>query len=302
MSVKKPHAATPLECHVPVREQGRTAADCLAEAVPQLSKQSIKTAMNKGAVWLTHGAATRRIRRATRVLHSGDTVHLYYDETVLNRKPPHPTLIADEQRYSVWFKPNGMLSQGSRWGDHCTITRWAEQHLKPQRLSFVVHRLDRAASGLILVAHTRQAAASLSALFHHRQVDKHYRVTVHGRFPDRPAATTMDAEIDGRHAVSRVRLHRHDSARNRSLLDVWLETGRKHQIRRHLAWAGYPVVGDRLYGNPDEQENLQLTAMTLSFRCPFAREIKTYQLPETLTPDQDNGTRVAPGERLKTEV
>ena len=127
--------AVRIEHHLPITTAGRTAVDILADAVPQLSRQKLKTAMNKGAVWLTHGTSTRRLRRATRALQAGDSLHLYYDETILTRNPPAPTLIADEQQYSVWYKPGGILAQGSKWGDHCTLTRWAEQHLKPQRVS-----------------------------------------------------------------------------------------------------------------------------------------------------------------------
>jgi tRNA pseudouridine32 synthase/23S rRNA pseudouridine746 synthase len=67
----------------------------------------------------------------------------------------------------------------------------------------------------------------------------------------------------------------------RSLLDVRIATGRKHQIRRHLAGLGYPVIGDRLYGTGEQDGvDLQLTAYLLAFRCPVAGEKVEYRLPE----------------------
>jgi tRNA pseudouridine32 synthase/23S rRNA pseudouridine746 synthase len=236
--------------------------------------------MLKGAVWLTIGKKTQRIRRAKRSLKPGQVLHLYYDKTVLEQIPAEPMLVADFGRYSIWNKPYGLLSQGSKWGDHCTVTRWAEQHLKPERTAFVVHRLDRAANGLIIVAHEKQAAARLSALFQSRAIDKRYRIWVEGEFPAEAAQSPVrvEQELDGRHAVSHFTRLNFDPDKQRSLLDVKIETGRKHQIRRHSAGLGFPVVGDRLYGATQLTENLQLTAYYLAFDCPFSGEKRRFDL------------------------
>ena len=70
-----------------------------------------------------------------------------------------------------------------------------------------------------------------------------------------------------------------DASKNQSLLEARIETGRKHQIRRHLADLGYPVVGDRLYGNGEAGGvDLQLMAFMLAFRCPVSGEKVVYQL------------------------
>lgn len=230
--------------------------------VSGLSRQRIKEAMHKGAAWLERNGQVRRLRRHKAPLKTGDRLHLYYNPRVLEQQPPPATLIADEQAFSVWDKPSGMLSQGSKWGDHTSIVRYAEVQL--QRVGFLVHRLDRAASGLILVAHGKQAARQLSALFERRQVEKTYRVRVHGRFPESPQR--LDADLDGKTAISHARRLSFDPATPSSLLEVRIETGRRHQIRRHLARAGYPVIGDRLYGSSESEEQpLQLRAVALRF-------------------------------------
>jgi len=268
------------ENHIEVTQRDNIAVDFLA-AETGLSKQLIKQLMQKGAIWQTIGKKTQRLRRAKKSLRQGATLHLYYDKTVLDMIPPEPRLLADEGHYSVWHKPYGMLSQGSKWGDHCTITRWAEQHLLPQRNSFTVHRLDRAANGVIIVAHEKKAAAALSDLFQQRQIDKRYRIWVHGQFDneatlDKP--TSIGSEIDGRQAISHFYFVEYDLEKNQSLLDVSIDTGRKHQIRRHSAELGFPVVGDRLYGEIKVADNLQLTAYYLAFQCPFSHKQKTFNV------------------------
>ena len=272
---------SPFENHITIDKEDMNAVDLLANNTG-LSKQTIKQAMQKGAVWLTHNTHTQRLRRAKKQLQTGNTLHLYYDEKILSEEPTAPLLIADEQAYSVWYKPYGMRSQGSKWGDHCTLYRWAEQHISPQRPAFIVHRLDRAATGLMLIAHQKHIATALSKLFEMRAIEKWYRVIVHGHFPASPR--TIENDIDGRHAKSHITLLKYHPLSNQSLLEVHIETGRKHQIRRHLSSIGFPVLGDRLYGQPTDAEDLQLTAYSLSFQCPLGHQIKQFQLPGNLIP------------------
>lgn len=236
--------------------------------------------MNCGAVWLERGRGVQRLRRVKRALQPRDVLHLYYSSAVLDEKIEPPTLISDEGAYSVWYKPFGVRSQGSKWGDHCTVQRWAERHLQPQRTAFTVHRLDRAVTGLILVAHAKKTAASLSTLFQQRKIDKRYRTVVHGQVD--LSVVTIDISIDGRDARSFAKVL--ERRQNRSLLDVSIGTGRKHQIRRHLAHLGHPVVGDRLYSSKDDEEDLQLTAYLLGFTCPETGEERRYVLPDEYLP------------------
>jgi tRNA pseudouridine32 synthase/23S rRNA pseudouridine746 synthase len=245
-----------------------------------LAKQRIKLAMTQGAVWITRGRNTQRLRRAKRTLKIGDEVHLYYDATILAETPPEPTLIADVGGYSVWDKPRGMRSQGSKWGDHCTLVRWAERHLQPERSTFTVHRLDRAANGLMLVAHTKSVAAALSELFLKREVDKCYRALVAGDFSGQPNPLRVEFPIGEKDATSEISLIQVNEDSSRSLVDVRIETGRKHQVRRHLAELSHPIIGDRLYGTGNEDgEDLQLTAFLLAFHCPVNDERVEYRLP-----------------------
>lgn len=266
-----------ITCRVHVDTADRRAIDWLAEAC-DLSRSQLKDAMNKGAVWLLRQRQRQRLRRATKCPQVGDTLELWYDPELLARTSPAPTLVADEGRYSVWSKPAGMLAQGNEYGDHCALLRFVEQQLRPQRLVFLVHRLDREASGLMLVAHDGRAAAALSELWSKRDVDKRYCVSVAGRWPQADWSL-LDGPLDGREALTEVRLLNYLPDADRSDLEVRIHTGRKHQIRRHLAAAGFPVIGDYRYGRRRAGETLQLRATGLSFNCPLRKVARDYQWP-----------------------
>jgi len=273
-----------VEKHVLIESPADSPVDLLQQATG-LSKQRIKFAMTQGAVWLTRGSNTQRLRRAKRTLRAGDEVHLYYDAEILAEVPAEPTLIADVGGYSVWCKPYGLRSQGSKWGDHCTVMRWAERNLQPERPAFTVHRLDRAANGLILVAHSKKVAAALSKLFRERTVEKRYLAIVAGDFTPLPNPHRVEQPIDDKEAISEFSLQQVSNDGERSLVDVRIETGRKHQIRRHLAELGHPVIGDRLYGAGEKDGmDLQLTAYLLAFHCPVNDEQVEYRLESELLP------------------
>lgn len=254
-------------------EHDQTAVDALSEA-SGLSKQRIKDAMAKGACWWTVKGKQVRLRKAKRDVKAGTRLQLFYDETVLARKPQPADLLEDLGRYSVWIKPHGMLAQGSQWGDHCSLLRWAEVSLK--RPCFLVHRLDADAAGLMLIAHDSKAAGALSGLFSGRSAKKVYNARVTGLL--KADQRTLEAPIEGKPAISHITTLALDEQEQTSLVRVRIETGRKHQIRRHLAGIGHPIVGDRLYGRP-AAVSLQLLACCLEFECPIFRRRVLFQVP-----------------------
>lgn len=271
---------SPAEYRVVVSDTTRDARDLLVEA-SALPASRVSDAMASGAVWLRTRHGIRRLRRRSATLSEGDELFLNYDEAVLSQTTAPAKLIEDGGRWSVWLKPPGMRSQGSRWGDHTTLGRYAETHMKPQRESFLVHRLDLAANGLMLLAHDKKAAASLSGQFAARTVVKRYHAIVHGKFPGAQNPQEYTDSIDGKSAETHASRISYDPDVKRSVLLVAITTGRKHQIRRHLADAGYPIVGDRLYGTKDDAEDLCLTASYLEFDDPASGiRTKFERIPE----------------------
>jgi tRNA pseudouridine32 synthase/23S rRNA pseudouridine746 synthase len=265
-----------LEHVVPTGEE-RDACSLLA-ALSGLPKGRIKDAMNKGAVWLRRGRApARRLRRATAALYAGDRLSLCYDPELLGRKPPRARLLHRLDRYSVWYKPPGLMAQGNRCGDHCSLLRQAGQALR--REVHLVHRLDREAEGLLLVAHDGEAAAKLSALFANRRVEKHYRVEVRGAPGPVGAAGCIGTPLDGKPALTAYRVAAVSAGQDTARLEVTIETGRLHQIRRHLDAIGHPVLGDPRYGRGNRNtEGLRLSACRLAFRCPFTGARREFSL------------------------
>lgn len=256
---------------------GEIALEVLA-SLSALPKGRIKDAMNKGAVWLQRGKQQKRLRRATTALQAGDKLELHYNPDLLALTPPAPVLLADEKHYTVWLKPPGLLAQGTREGDHCSLLRIAEQQL--QREVFLVHRLDREASGIMLIAHSGKAAAALSALFAREGkdgIDKRYRVEVRGEID---AQGEIDLPLDGKPSLTRFTRISYDAQRNSTVVNVELVTGRKHQIRRHFAARGHGVLGDPQYGTDNKDpRGLQLQATELRFLCPLTRQPRCYTLP-----------------------
>ncbi len=271
------------EFHIEVSRPGVAIVDLLGDETG-LARDLIIDAIDKGALWQGFKGKPDRLRDSDAKAQANSMLHLYYNPVVLDEQPRQAQLIEDLKDYSIWYKPYGMRSQGSRWSDHCTLYRWAALHLTPARPAFIVHRLDRAATGLILIAHNRKTAAQLAELFQQRAIDKHYQAIVHGKFPRKPEKYSIKSDIDGKPAISHVRRLDFAPDSKRSLLEIHIETGRKHQIRRHLSGMGFPVVGDRLYGRAGDKENLALTAVSLSFTCPISGWRRSFELDDALRP------------------
>ena len=258
-------------------QSGQSLLDVLL-AQTGLPEAVLLDAAEKGALWvsLQRGKGRtkpRRTRSLDTVVEDGSTVMLNYHPSVLAAVPQDIHCVSDHVNYGIWFKPSGMLCQGSKWSDHTIAPQVASR--QRQGSCFIVHRLDRAACGLLVLAYTKNALRALTSLFEQRAINKHYQATVHGQF-DKPLPLQIDTPIETQSAKTVINTCHIDEANNTSVLSLSIETGRKHQIRRHLCDIGYPIVGDRLYDKTRDREahtaNLQLVANQIQFTCPFTSQ------------------------------
>src|SRR5438128_6419596 len=189
--------------------------------------------------------------------------------------PPGLDLVYEDDDLIVVDKPAGLLTIATererRRTVYAHLTARARTRKPPARV-FVVHRLDRLASGLLVFAASPVAKRMLQAQFAAHTVERTYLAVVEGRLT-RPAGTVASRLLDdapgpvretddrrrGRPAVTHWRVLR--TVPRYTLLEVRLETGRRNQIRAHLARLGHPIAGDAAYcGRPDPLRKLALRA------------------------------------------
>lgn len=182
------------------------------------------------------------------------------------------TVVHEDADILVVDKPAGLVVHPSKDGERSSLIGRVRLYLGHPE-GRLVNRLDRETSGLVLIAKSAPVAGELGRMLAASRVEKRYVAIVHGMFPAGPV--TVDAPLgkdvaspvaikdcvreDGAPAVTEVVLERHFeyAGHPMSLVHVSPLTGRKHQIRIHLAHAGHPIVGDKIYGG-DETRYLRL--------------------------------------------
>lgn len=189
-------------------------------------------------------------------------------------------IIYEDEDCIVINKPAGVLTHAL--GKHGSEPSVASFIRNKTRLSGdragIVHRLDRATSGVIIGAKNQAALSFLQKQFSARKVKKIYAAVVDG-VPKEPEAvidmpiernpkapSTFRVGPNGKPAKTYYRVAK--QGRGRSLIELKPETGRTHQLRVHLAKIGHPIVGDPLYGRGKYGDRLMLHAMSLEITLP----------------------------------
>ena len=257
-----------------------TLAERLRTLYPEASGVSRKDWLQRGRVSV-NGTVVRDGRTP---ITAGDRVVLG-KETVARAKLPHPlTLVHEDAHLIVVEKPADLLTIATDTEQERTAYRMVFGYLaaaRPPTRPFIVHRLDRQTSGLVVFAKSVDVKRRLQEQFAARSVLREYVGVVEGRvaaeagvLEDRIVETPTlkvrragRAEAGGRLAVTRYRVRERRAAA--TVLDVTLGTGRRHQIRVQLAALGHPVVGDHTYhAETDPLRRLCLHATTLGFVHP----------------------------------
>ncbi len=293
--------ASPKEWDFTVTGAGERLDRYVAENCPEISRTQAQRLIADGQVTVNGAAVKSGLKLAT-----GDRVHI-------TLPPPSPSplgaeaipvaIIYEDADLLVIDKPSGLTVHPAPGHPSGTLVNALLSHLAelPETDDYprpgIVHRLDKDASGLMVVAKNIKAQDNLISQFKARTVLKIYRVLVLGNLtPDdglieapigRDSANrkrmAVVAESRGREARTRYHVLRH--FKGYTLLEVKLETGRTHQIRVHLAAIDYPVAGDKIYGvKLDKIPRLFLHAHRLGFKLPSTGEYKefTSELPPEL--------------------
>jgi 23S rRNA pseudouridine1911/1915/1917 synthase len=190
-------------------------------------------------------------------------------------EPPCPrtfTVVHEDARMRIIDKPAGLPVHASAKFYFNTLTRVLSERYPDEPELQICHRLDRETSGVLVLARDRDAAAFLKdAIGRKDRTTKEYLAVVHGQPPwdgeavlDTPLRLATEADDTrlphvrmlpdprGLDAITRVRVEQRAAGNDFALVRCTLVTGRQHQIRAHLAHAGFPIVGDKLYTHGDD--------------------------------------------------
>jgi RluA family pseudouridine synthase len=192
-------------------------------------------------------------------------------------------ILAETPNWIVLNKPAGISVEKQR-GVNDTLEDQVEAYLSSQKRSFflgIVHRLDRPTSGLVLMAKKKSTLRDLNQQFAERSIQKTYLALVQGAPSPAQAelqhylvkdqaqkkALVFDAPGPERN-LARLTYRLVKSQGEQSLLEIELHTGRYHQIRAQLGAIGCPIIGDHLYGSPQDfgENAIALHAWKLKFK------------------------------------
>lgn len=264
----------------------------VVELLPDLSRGFAARLIEDGKVTVNGTVQTK----AGYKLREGDEVAVDYDASQLEQIPDInlPVLYEDDDCVVI-DKPVGVLSHcKGAFNPEATVATWLRSRLKGLggERGGIVHRLDRATSGVMICAKTPEALSWLQKQFATRNAKKTYAAVVQGhmnpeeaiidmpigRNPKAPASFRVDTQgKEARTAYKTV------AANERySLLELRPETGRTHQLRVHLSHFHHPIVGDTLYGG-EPAERLYLHAESLEITILKGHERKVFTAP---TPEE----------------
>lgn len=255
------------------------------------SKSSIKKAVKRGEIKIDDKAAN-----TGDWIIEGQKIELFQQEApqkVFNLKLE---VLFEDEHIAVINKPAGYPTSGNYFK---TITNALQYNLKvstaPTALSSPqpAHRLDNPTSGILLIAKTGESLRKLHSDFKEKRIQKIYTALVEGKFPNQK---TLQDNIEGKISETEISLIRSFQFQGNefSLVYATPKTGRTHQIRIHLAKAGFPIVGDKLYGREKslkKPKGLFLVASSLKFMHPETQKSLdiAVTLPKRFTKIQERG-------------
>jgi RluA family pseudouridine synthase len=286
--------------------------DTLKLLVPGASGRTLRQMLAHGRVSVNG----RTCKIANSLVRSGDSIEIG-SKKARPELPAGLKILYEDNDILVVQKPSGMLTVATLDEKERTVYAFLQQHLKtinPQNRIYIVHRLDKYASGVLVFARSEEVKAALQKLFMKHDIERKYWAIVEGKIEKNQGTirsslaedrslrmhSTPDASR-GKAAITHYRVLRRFP--EVTVLEVTLETGRKNQIRVHLSEMGHPIVGDRAYSSTkDPLGRLGLHAFCLGFRHPTKRTPVLFQTepPPEFARYLSSGARTSGPTSLKT--
>ena len=239
-----------------------------------------------------NGVPTRQFDQP---VHTGDVLWVNFDRSFQVFSHPHIKLVFEDNDIIVVDKGYGMLSTAAGRPSDDTVYNIIKKYARgfsDKANVYVVHRLDRDTSGLMLLTRTKQARDLLISNWNNMVVERKYIAVVEGQVEQKEGViksflaenqetfemySTTDNK-QGQLAVTRYRVVK--QGKKFAMVELELKTGRKNQIRVHMHDLGNPVSGDRKYGgHPSPIKRVALHATVLSFVHPITRQVVTFNSP-----------------------
>ncbi len=298
-----------LTVNVKAEQKGQRVDVVIAEAFKEFSRSHLQKLIKEGAVKVDGKEIKPKL-----ILQGGELIEILAKETPkLKDKPENIDLeiIHEDQDLLVVNKASGLVVHPGAGNTSGTLVNGLlnfDSSLSYLPRAGIVHRLDKDTSGLMVVSRNEKTYLNLINQLKERTVTRKYTALVVGEpslsgvidkpIGRHPKVRTKQAVVNsGKEAISRFK--RVKSLRGYSLLEVLLETGRTHQIRVHLSYLGFPIVGDKTYGARRKyvkgtSENLRnkinqfkrqaLHASSLTFIHPSTKEALTFdsELPDDM--------------------
>ena len=262
----------------------------LAEAMPGASRTKLKSLLSHGAVSVDGAITTQYNTR----LVTGSSVQINHAHGPEPLRHPLLKVVYEDEHLIVVHKGAGLLSVNTEQKKENTaytlLTDYVKKADRRARI-FIVHRLDRDTSGLMMFAKDAETSDLLRSDWHHIVYDRRYVAVVVGQM-ERDEGTVRSWLTDrklyvhssptddgGQEAITHYRTVKRSETM--SLVELRLETGRRNQIRVHMQDIGHPVVGDGRYGIDDRNplHRLGLHAFKLCFTHPITGEDLEFETP-----------------------
>ncbi|TVY08640.1 RluA family pseudouridine synthase [Paenibacillus cremeus] len=260
----------------------------LLHKLSNLGRNSVKALLARGQVSVND----RVVTEYNRPLEPGQTVTIRKDRAVEEPQFVGLTILHEDEDIIVIQKQAGLLSIASPQETEMTAYRQLMAHVRakdPGSRIFVVHRLDRDTSGVMMFAKSERVQQLLQNSWQDTVKERIYVALVEGKIK-KPEGTisswlkesstlkmySSHRPNDGQHAVTHYKTIQ--AASSFSLLEVQLETGRKNQIRVHMQDIGHPIVGDKKYGSKSNAiKRLGLHARVLAFIHPATGQLMRFE-------------------------